>query len=334
MALQQQKFKVVVTDYEYQDLRYEEQVLAQLGPGLEFITNIQCRTEDEVIEACRNADAILNTYSSLGPRVIESLEKCRVISRYGVGVDSIDIPSATRKGIYVANVPDYCMDEVSDHALALLLSWARKVTYLNHRIKNGLWDYKVGRPIYRLRGQTLGLVAFGKIPRTLTPKVQSFGLKVIAHDPYIDQEIIRQFGAEPASLEEVMSRSDFVSVHAPLTDETRGMINRANLQLMKPSAFLINTARGPVVNEADMVEALRANLLAGAALDVVAEEPIRPDHPFLTMDNVILTPHTAWYSEESEVEMRRKCARNVLEALLGQVPTYLVNKEVLPTERG
>jgi D-3-phosphoglycerate dehydrogenase len=247
-----------------------------------------------------------------------------------VGVNTVDIPAATRKGIYVANVPDYCMDEVSDHALALLLSWARKVALLNQQIKAGRWDYKLGRPIYRLRGQTLGLVAFGRIPRALTPKAQSLGLKVLAYDPYIDQDIIRQMGAEPATLEEVLSRSDYVSIHPPLTTETKGMINRANLRLMKSSAFLINTARGPIVDEASLVEALQAGWLAGAALDVIEEEPISPGHPFLGMDKVILTPHTAWYSEESEVEMRKKCTRNVVEALSGQAPTYLVNREVEP----
>ncbi|MBN9387592.1 MAG: C-terminal binding protein [Chloroflexi bacterium] len=328
--MQQPKWKVVVTDYEYEDLRYEEEVLSALGPDLELVKNVQCRTETEVIEACRDADAILNTYAPLGEKVIENLQKCQVISRFGVGVNTVDIPAATKKGIYVANVPDYCMDEVSDHALALLLSWARKVTLLNQQIKAGRWDYKLGRPIYRLRDQILGLVAFGRIPRALTPKALSFGLKVLAYDPYIDQGIIREMGAEPATLDEVLSRSDYVSLHPPLTTETRGMINRDNLRLMKSSAFLINTARGPVVDETGLVEALQAGWLAGAALDVIEEEPISPGHPFLAMDKVILTPHTAWYSEESEVEMRKKCARNVLEALSGQVPTYLVNREVAP----
>lgn len=326
----QPKWKVVVTDYEYQDLRHEEEVLAALGPGLELVKHVQCRTEDEVIAACRDADAILNTYAPVGARVLENLPNCRVVSRYGVGVNTVDLAAATRQGIYVANVPDYCMDEVSDHALALMLSWARKVTFLNQQIKAGQWDYKLGRPIFRLRGRTLGLVAFGRIPRALTPKALAFGLRVLAYDPYIDQDIIRQAGAEPASLEEVLGRSDFVSVHVPLNAETRGMLNRDNLRLMKPSAFLINTARGPVIDETGLLEALQAGWLAGAALDVIEEEPVRPDHPFLTMDRVILTPHTAWYSEESEVEMRRKCARNVLEVLTGRPPTYLVNTEVTP----
>ncbi|GGK22223.1 dehydrogenase [Caldalkalibacillus thermarum] len=322
-----QKLKVVVTDYEYYDLRYEERVLQAL-PDVELVKG-QARTEDEVIEIAKDADGIINQYAPISAKVIEQLEKCKVISRYGVGVNTIDIPKATEKGIYVANVPDYCMDEVSDHTLALLMSWARKVVLLNQYVKNGVWDYKKGIPIHRFQTQTVGVLGFGRIPRSLVKKLIAIGFNVLVYDPYVPEDVIHEAQAEPASLEEIFRKADFVSVHIPLTDETKGLINKDLFKLAKKNLVIVNTARGPVINEQDLIEALQAGQIAGAALDVVEIEPIQPDNPLLTMDNVILTPHVAWYSEESEDEMRSKCARNVLEALQGQTPTYLVNKDVL-----
>ncbi|MDQ0338289.1 D-3-phosphoglycerate dehydrogenase [Caldalkalibacillus uzonensis] len=322
-----QKLKVVVTDYEYYDLRYEERVLQAL-PDVELVKG-QARTEDEVIEIAKDADGIINQYAPISAKVIEQLEKCKVISRYGVGVNTIDIPKATEKGIYVANVPDYCMDEVSDHTLALLMSWARKVVLLNQYVKNGVWDFKKGIPIHRFQTQTVGVLGFGRIPRSLVKKLIAIGFNVLVYDPYVPEDVIHEAQAEPASLEEIFRKADFVSVHIPLTDETKGLINKDLFKLAKKNLVIVNTARGPVINEQDLIEALQAGQIAGAALDVVEIEPIQPDNPLLTMDNVILTPHVAWYSEESEDEMRSKCARNVLEALQGQTPTYLVNKDVL-----
>ncbi|WP_047152431.1 C-terminal binding protein [Aneurinibacillus tyrosinisolvens] len=321
------KLKVVVTDWEYEDLRFEEQVFAPYE-NIELVP-AQCRTEEDVIAACRDADAIINQYAPLGEKVIRSLEKCKVITRYGVGVNTIDLEAATEKGICVANVPDYCMDEVADHALALLLSWTRKVTLANQHVKGRLWDYKVTQPIYRLRGRTLGLVGFGKIPQALAEKVKPLGLNVIAYDPFFPAEAAAEKGVVLTSLNELCGQSDIISVHAPLTKSTEGMVGKEQFNVMKRDALIINTSRGPVINEAALIEALQEKKIAGAALDVVEEEPIAADHPLLSMDNIILTPHVAWYSEEAAEEMRSKAAMGVVDVLIhNEYPKYLVNAQV------
>ncbi|WP_199614175.1 C-terminal binding protein [Paenibacillus alkalitolerans] len=320
------KWKVVVTDWEYADLRYEERVLnhelIQLVPA-------QCRTEEEVIAACFDADALINQYAPISRNVIERLEKCKVIARYGVGVNTVDLQAATEKGICVANVPDYCMDEVADHALALLLAWTRKVVIANQAVKSGEWDFKVTQPIARLRGKVLGLVGFGKIPQVLAEKVKPLGLRVMAYDPFAPVSLAEEKGVQLVSLNELCSSADILSVHAPLSKATEGMIGRGQLALMKRSAIVINTSRGPVIDESELIEALQTGRIAGAALDVVEQEPIPPDNPLLRMGNVILTPHVAWYSEEAAAEMRAKAAMGVADVLLhGEYPKYLVNTQV------
>ncbi|SHE75671.1 D-3-phosphoglycerate dehydrogenase [Caldanaerobius fijiensis DSM 17918] len=319
------QLKVVVTDYEYADLRYEEEVLKKAGIKL---IPAQCRTEDELISACKDADGLLNQYAQITRRVIEALVKCRVIGRYGVGVNTIDMEAATDKGICVVNVPDYCVDEVSDHALALLLACARKVVLLNNSVKNGRWDYKISKPINRSRGKVLGIVGFGRIPRALAQKAKAIGFSLLVYDPYITSTDAEAYGAKLVELEELMAKSDFVSVHAPLTKQTYHMIGEKELSLMKPSAFIINTARGPVIDEEALIKVLKEGRIAGAGLDVLEEEPTPRDNPLLTMDNVIITPHVAWYSEEAEVELRTKAAQGVVDVLLGYWPKYLVNKDV------
>jgi D-3-phosphoglycerate dehydrogenase / 2-oxoglutarate reductase len=320
-------YKVVITDWEFEDLRYEESVLNQTD-GIEIVA-ANCRNEDEVIKACQNADGIINQYAPLSRRVIESLENCKIITRYGVGVNTIDIDAATEKGISVANVPDYCMDEVADHALAIMLSWIRKVVVANNQVKEGNWDFKVTRPIYRLRGRTLGLIGFGKIPQALAEKVKPLGLNVIAADPYYPPQDAKRKGVTLVSLENLLELSDIISVHAPLTPATKGMLGKEQFARMKKKPLIINTSRGPVINEGDLIEALTLGQIAGAALDVIEEEPISNRHPFLSMDNVILTPHVAWYSEEAEAEMRTKAAMGVMDVLIHkEYPKYLVNQEV------
>ncbi|WP_134701297.1 C-terminal binding protein [Ammoniphilus sp. YIM 78166] len=320
------KFKVVVSDWEYADLRFEEQVLDH--PDIELVP-AQCRTEEEMIEACRDADAIINQYAPISSRVIEALEKCKVITRYGVGVNTVDLEAATAKGICVANVPDYCKDEVADHALALLLGWTRKVVIANHHVKNNRWDYKVTQPIHRMRGKVLGLIGFGMIPQSLADKVKPLGIRVIAHDPYFPTETAQAKGVTLVSLDELCQQSDFISVHAPLLPSTKGMIGCNEFRQMKKEAIIINTSRGPVIDEQALIKALLEKQIAGAALDVVEVEPIPADSPLLSMDNVILTPHVAWYSEEAAEEMRSKAAMGVMDVLIyGEYPKYLVNKQV------
>ncbi|KIL39884.1 2-hydroxyacid dehydrogenase [Gordoniibacillus kamchatkensis] len=318
-------YKVVITDYEYKSLQVEEDILSELN--VEFV-RAQCRTEEEVIAAAHDADAILNQYAPITKRVIDSLTRCKVISRYGVGVNTIDVEAATAKGIVVANCTDYCLDEVADHAMALMLSMARKVALLAASVKRGVWDYKRGVPIYRLRGRVLGLVGFGRIPQNLARKAAAFGMRVIAFDPYATKEIAAEFAVELVDLPTLCRTADIVSVHAPLTQQTIGLIGREQFVLMKREAFLVNTSRGPVVAEEALIEALRQGLIAGAALDVLEEEPIRPDHPLLSFEQVIVTPHVAWYSEESEQELKRKVARNVVDVLSGYFPAYWANPQV------
>lgn len=319
------KYKVVITDYEFASLEHEERILAEVGAEL---IRAQCRTEDEVIEAAKDADALLNQYAPVSRKVIENLPNLKVVSRYGVGVNTIDIDAATEHGVIVANVTDYCMDEVSDHAFALLIACARKVVQLNNAVKSGTWDYKVGVPIFRLRGRVLGLIGFGRIPQTLAKKAQAFGLKVIAYDPYLPPEVAKKFDVELMDLNDVCAKADFISVHSPLTDATRGMISDEQFDVMKKEAFIINTARGPVIDEKAMIRALKEGKIAGAGLDVLENEPVEPDNPLLKMDNVIINPHVAWYSEESQVELQQKVAQNVADVLSGYYPTYLFNRDV------
>ena len=326
------KLKVVVTDWEFEDLKFEESVLNQFDE-IELV-GANCRTEEEVIEACRYADGVLNQYAPLSRRVIQSLEKCKVIARYGVGVNTIDLDAATEKGICVANVPDYCVDEVSDHALALLLSSTRKVVAANEHVKAGHWDFKITRPIQRLRNKTLGLVGFGKIPQALAEKAKVLGMHVIAVDPFFPVEEARKKGVSLVSLDTLVEESDIISVHAPLTPSTKGMLGGAQFARMKKCPLIINTARGPVIDEAALIDALRKGLVSAAALDVTEQEPIGEGHPFLKMENVILTPHVAWYSEEAEAEMRVKAAKGVADVLVHhEYPQYLVNQDLKKQER-
>jgi D-3-phosphoglycerate dehydrogenase len=319
------QFKVVVTDYEFKTFAPEKAVLDKLG--VELILE-QCKTEDDVIAVAKDADALINQYAPISRKVIESLEKCKVISRYGVGYNTIDVDAATEKGIIVGNVTDYCLDEVSDHAMSLLLSSARKVTKLNNAVKSGNWDYKVSIPIFRLRGRTIGLVGLGNIPQSVARKAQAFGLNVVAFDPFVPEAAAKQLNVELVSLDELCERADYISVHAPLNQHTEGMISHDQFNKMKKEAFIINTARGPVIDEAALIIALEEGKIAGAGLDVVEQEPINQNNPLLKMDNVILNPHVAWYSEESEAELKRKVAQNVSDVLSGYYPTYLVNKDV------
>ena len=322
--------KVVITDAEYADERIEADVLAAVPGGVTLI-RAQCRDGHGLAEIAADADGLLSQYCPLGAEALAALARCRVIARYGVGYDSVDVPAATGRGICVCNVPDYCVNEVSDHALALLLAWARHVAALDRAVRGGAWDYRAVGPVVRLRGRTLGLVGFGRIARALASKAAALGLRILAHDPLVSAEAIRGGGAEPAdTLDDLLSAADFVSLHVPLGEGTRGLIGEAALRRMRAGAVLINTARGALVDEPALARALGEGWIAGAALDVLTAEPPLPGHPLVGLPNVILTPHVAWYSEESEAELRWKAAQNVADVLTGRRPTYLVNPEAWP----
>lgn len=324
------RYKVVVTDHLFPSMDDEARMFR--GMDAELVVG-QCREEDDVIELCRQADAILNTYARMTPRVMESLERCRVIVRFGIGYDNVAVDAATRRGIMVANTTDYCIDEVADQALAMLLACARGLFPAGRIARDGTWDLAKMPVLRRLRGRTLGLLGMGRIGAAVAARARGFGLRVAACDPYVDEAAAREVGAELADLDTLLRTSDYVSVHTPLTPETEGMIDAGVFARMKPTAFLINVARGRIVNQADLVRALRQGDIAGAGLDVLEREPPEPGDPVTTLDNVVLTPHSAWYSEEARAEMRRRAVGQVVSVLKGELPYSLVNREALRAPR-
>ena len=319
-------FIVAITDYVFPSLEPERQVLAPLGVELR---PQQCRSEQEIIEVTREADGVLNCYAKMTARVIENLQRCKIIARYGIGVDNVDLAAATQAQILVTNVPDYCIDEVSDHALALLLALARRIVEANGAVKAGAWDVVAHAGIRRLRGQTLGLIGFGKIAKALASKVQPLGMKVLVYDPYLEPVAIAHHGAEAASFDRILADADAISIHVPLSEETHNLIGERELARMKPTAFLINTSRGGIVDEGALAIALKENRLGGAALDVLAVEPPPHDHPLRQAPNIILTPHLAFFSRESVIELQTKAVQEVARALRGEPPRSPVNREVL-----
>jgi D-3-phosphoglycerate dehydrogenase / 2-oxoglutarate reductase len=319
-------FIVAITDSVFPSLEPERRVLGPLGVE---VRAGQCRSEDEVITLAKDANAILNCYAKMTARVIGELRHCKVIARYGIGVDNVDLAAATRAKIVVTNVPDYCVDEVSDHGLALFLALARRVVAADQAVKGGTWDVVAHKGIQRLRGQTLGLLGFGKIARALAAKAQALGMRVIAVDPFVDAAAMARLNVRAVDMDTLLAESDAVSVHVPLSPETRGIIGERALARMKPTAFLINTSRGGLVDERALAAALTAGRLAGAALDVVEKEPPPPDHPLRKAPNVILTPHLAFYSREAVVELQTKVAEEAARAFRGEPPRSPVNREVL-----
>jgi len=312
---------VAVTDSPFPSLDPAIAALKRVDPELRMAKSASA---EDILAVARDADAVLVTYAKLPGELLKELKRCKVIGRFGLGVDNIDIPAAAQLGITVTYVPDYCLREVSDHAMALLLALARKVPFSNRLVQSGRWEVPPVVPLRRLEGQVLGLVGFGNIPRALAPKAAAFGLKVITHDPYVSAEVVEALGVESTSFEDLLGRSDFVSVHAPLLPATRNLMNAAAFARMNRGAFLVNTARGPLVDETALVDALDSGHLAGAALDVLAVEPVPEDSPLLGRDNVILTPHTAFYSVEALEELQTKCASDVARVLSGEAPVYPV----------
>jgi len=322
----EQRLKVVVTDLGYASYQPEQEELANLNVELVLA---ECSTEEEVGEACKDADGVITRLAPVGADAIAKMEKCRVISRYGVGVDNVDVAAATARKIPVANVRDYCNEEVSDQALALLMACVRRVSSRDRQVRAGMWDIGATEPIYRVAGKVLGLIGYGAIARTLHRKTSGFELaEVLAHDAYIAAETIQEAGARPVELDELLRASDFISVHVPLTDGTRHLINEAALKAMKPTAILVNTSRGGVVDADALYAALKNGEIGAAGLDVHEVEPPPSDYKLFELDNVVLTDHAGWYSEESQLALQRTTARNVALVLAGKRPLYCVNEEV------
>jgi len=317
------KFTVMVADDRYGSYLEEEAILNEIGATLE-VRNLS--SEEEALRVLPRADGIFVNLFPLNKRVIESLARCRVISRYGVGYDNVDVEAATWKRIWVARVPDYCFEDVSDHALGLLLGCVRKIAYKDRLVREGKWNLTKAQPCHRIAGRTLGLVGFGAIAHCLLRKVSGFGLaRVLAYDPYVDPAETGKAGAIAVDLATLARESDYISVHAPLSPETKGLIGEKEIGMMKLTAIIINTSRGPVVDEEALAAALREGRIAAAGLDVFAVEPLPPRSPLRELDNVILSDHTGWYSEESVGELKTKAARNIALVLTGGKPLYPVN---------
>jgi len=316
---------VAVADSVFPNLDPARAVVGAIGATLELAAE---PTPEAILRVAADADALLVTYARITGDMIAAMTRCRIISRFGIGVDNVDIPAATRAGIVVTRVPDYCIDEVSDHAMALLLALARKIPLANAQVHAGRWEMPAVVPIHRLRGRVLGLAGFGRIPQLVAPKAQAFGLRVVACDPYVGPDVFARAGVDPVDFEELLRVSDFISIHTPLVPETHGLFGAEAFRRMKPTACIINTARGPIVDEAALARALDAGRPAGAALDVLPTEP-PAGSPLFGRPNVIITPHISFYSEESLVELQTKAAQEVVAVLTGRAPRNVVNPDVL-----
>jgi D-3-phosphoglycerate dehydrogenase len=320
------KILVAIADTVFPDWKPAERGLADLDVELRRAENPQ---QDSILAVARNAEALFVTYAQITADVIAGLENCKVIGRFGVGTDNIDIEAATDAGIVVTYAPLYCRDEVSDHAMTTLLALARKIPFSNSMVHSGRWEMPAVVPIRRLKGRTLGLVGIGNIAQAVIGKAQAFGIKTIAADPYAPDEVFAKFSTEKVELDELYARSHYISVHAPLTPETENMFSTEAFGKMKSDALLINTSRGPLVDIDALAKALDAGEIGGAALDVMPQEPPAADNPLFGRDDVILTPHTGFYSEDALLDLQTTVATDVAAVLGGKRPKFPVNPKVL-----
>jgi D-3-phosphoglycerate dehydrogenase len=325
--MDQSRYQVVITDCDHGFIDQEKKEFGRIGAQLILA---QVQKEEDLIRTCKEADGLINQYAPLTRRVLENLPKCKIISRYGVGLDPVDLKAATDLGIIVANVPDYCMDEVSNQTISMLLGLIRKVAFFDQKVKSGQWDFRQGRPMYRLKGKTMGLVGSGRIGLEVAKKIAAFDVKVIAFDPYLEKA---PKGIELTDLDTVLKESDFISIHCPLNDSTRHLIGEKAFKKMEKKPLLFNTSRGPIIDEKALIQALKEGLISGAGLDVLEKEPPDSQNPLLKMENVILSPHIGFYSEESIRELKHRTAENVSTVLLGKWPRSVVNREVIGKTR-
>ena len=318
------KAKVVLTDYVWESLDVEKKTL----DGLASLVALQTKKPEEFLPEAKDCDALLNTYAGpITAEVMARMPTCKIIARYGIGVDTIDIDAATAAGIIVTNNPTYCIEDVAEHTMALLLSCARKVAFYDRLVRKRRWEVPPGKPIFRLVGSTLGLVGFGNIARAVAVRAAAFGMRVLYYDPFVEEGQFPVPG-EKKELFEMLRESDFVSVHPPLARETRGMMNDEAFAQMKPTAFLINCSRGPIVDTEALVRALDARRIAGCALDTTDPEPLPDPHALRGRENVIITPHAAWYSEQAMAGLQSGAPNEVRRVLTGEWPVNVVNKAV------
>ena len=320
-------WKVIITDCDHGSVEEEKEEFGRIGAELILA---QVQEEKDLIRACKGADGLLNQYALLTRRVLENLPKCKVIARYGVGVDSVDLKAATDLGIIVANVPDYCIDEVADQAIAMTLALIRKTVFFDQKVKSNQWDFRQGEPIHRIKGKIMGLIGSGRIGLEVARRIFAFGVRVIAFDPYLEKA---PEWIELKDLDTVLKESDFISIHCPLNESTRHLIGEKEFKKMEKKPLLINTSRGPIIDENALIQALMEGRLSGAGLDVLEKEPPDLQNPLLKMKNVILSPHISFYSVESISELKRRTAENVSSVLLGKWPRSVVNREVIGKTR-
>jgi D-3-phosphoglycerate dehydrogenase / 2-oxoglutarate reductase len=317
--------RVLITDYAWPSLAIEQAIL----PGVELLVAPPGSDAAQLLPYAPNVQAILTCWRQLSPALLDAAPHCRIVSRYGIGLDNIPVEHATQLGIVVTNVPDFCLDEVAEHTMALLLACARRIVGYATDTRQGIWNIQGHGSISRLRGQTLGVIGWGNLAQAVAARAQAFGLHLLAYTPRLQPGPLVPWGRATNDLNELLQQADYVSIHVPLTAETRALINRAALRQMKPSAYLINTSRGAVVDEEALYQALQEGWIAGAAVDVLAQEPPAPDHPLLQSKHVIATPHAAFYSEQALEDLARKAAIHVAQALRGQIPDNVVNPAVL-----
>ena len=318
----------MITDCDHDNIDPEKKVFAEAGIEVHLA---ECKTASEVIEEAREAEAIINQYAPIDASVLDALGRCRVVVRYGVGVDTVDVEAATRHGVWVANVPDYGVEEVSDHAFALAMNMLRGISRLDRSVRSGGWDVGIVRPLRRIRDLTVGVVGCGRIGSALARKASRLDLRVVAYDAVpVPGELVEE-GVEPVGFDELLATSDVVSLHVPLTEETRHFVGEEQIRRMKPGAFLVNTARGGIVDHAALLRALDEGEISGAALDVLETEPPEEGDPLISHDRVLVTPHAAWYSEESYETLKTEAAREAVRVLSGEPPRSPVNQ---PGERG
>jgi D-3-phosphoglycerate dehydrogenase / 2-oxoglutarate reductase len=318
-------FLVIHTDPHHADFRHEQAELDAIGATLR---PLNVTSEAEVAAACRDADALLVTYAKIGKVALAGMPKLKIVVRTGVGYDSLDVPAATERKVMVANVPDYCISDLAEHTMALLLTWWRRTAELDQQVRTEGWGRPL-KPAYRLEGKTLGILGMGRMGQAVAARARGFGLKLVGYDPYTPPAAFAAVAVEPVSLESLLRTSDIVTIHALLSAETHGIICQQTLRQMKPTALIVNTARGGLIVTDDLVRALQEGWIAGAALDVTDPEPLPMGHPLRNLPRVLVTPHAAWYSEEAEPELRRRAARTIVEALRGERPASLLNPEVL-----
>ncbi len=324
------RFKVVISDSDYgDDAAVERAMLEPIGAR---VVLLQAKSEEPaLLQEASDCDAIMTQYARVGARTVAAMRRCKVIARYGIGVDIVDVDAATAAGLLVTNVRDYCTEEVADHAIALWLTLARKIPAYDRATHRGVWRWQAAAPVHRIRGRTMGIVSFGRIGRAIGARALAFGVELLVHDPYVPAEVIAAHGGTKVEKDDLLRRADYIMMQVPMTPETRHFLGPREFGLVKPGVFLVNTGRGPTVDNRALHEALVSGRVAGAALDDPEEEPAKKarwnpaDNPLFGLDNVLVTPHTAYYSEQSIALARETACSEVRRVLSGERPRNPVN---------